>query len=449
MLDTWFSSALWPFATLGWPEETPELRAFYPTDVLSTARDIIFLWVARMVMMGLEFTGERPVRRRLRPLGDPGARRAADVASRSGTGIDPLDEIETHGADAVRFGLLAMSSTQDVRYSARRSQQGQALANKLWNASRLRAAAACERRRRPEPAPARRSRTAGSCRGCSARSGEATARASRATSSRHAALGALRLRLRRAVRLVPRAGQAAPVRARDDADAVGHAAARARETLALAHPVMPFVTEEIWSYLPGDRGPAGRRALRRRPTVAASTRRPRPQVARADRGGARRCARWRDDGGRAGRRDVPGAPGGRRATSRPREPSRGWRALELVAGRRDGDAVATVPIPGGAVAGAAPRAASTPRRPSAARGAARGSSRPRSRAPRASSPTSGFVAKAPPQVVEAEREKLDAAARASWRSCDGRVLDTARRPSATCSGSSCSACASASTACAG
>ena len=79
MLDTWFSSALWPFATLGWPEETPELRAWYPTDVLSTARDIIFLWVARMVMMGLEFTGEVPFTRREHPLRDPGAGRAPDV----------------------------------------------------------------------------------------------------------------------------------------------------------------------------------------------------------------------------------------------------------------------------------------------------------------------------------------------------------------------------------
>ena len=79
VLDTWFSSALWPFATLGWPDETPELAAFYPTDVLSTARDILFLWVARMVMMGIEFTGDDPVLRRLRPLGHPGARRPADV----------------------------------------------------------------------------------------------------------------------------------------------------------------------------------------------------------------------------------------------------------------------------------------------------------------------------------------------------------------------------------
>ena len=79
VLDTWFSSALWPFATLGWPEDTPELRAFYPTDVLVTARDILFLWVARMIMMGLEFTGDRAVLRRLHHLGHPGARRAADV----------------------------------------------------------------------------------------------------------------------------------------------------------------------------------------------------------------------------------------------------------------------------------------------------------------------------------------------------------------------------------
>ena len=79
VLDTWFSSGLWPFATLGWPEQTAELRAFYPTDVLSTARDIIFLWVARMVMFGIEFTGARAVHRRADPLDDPGPRRAADV----------------------------------------------------------------------------------------------------------------------------------------------------------------------------------------------------------------------------------------------------------------------------------------------------------------------------------------------------------------------------------
>jgi len=151
VLDTWFSSALWPFATLGWPRETPELRAFYPTDVLSTARDIIFLWVARMVMFGVEFTGELPFRDV--PIHSviqaPDGRR---MSKSLGTGIDPLDLIDggprppvyeeggdfpAYGADALRFGLLASSSSQDVRFNEERVRQGRDLANKLWNASRL------------------------------------------------------------------------------------------------------------------------------------------------------------------------------------------------------------------------------------------------------------------------------------------------------------------------
>jgi valyl-tRNA synthetase len=154
VLDTWFSSALWPFATLGWPQQTDELAAFYPTDVLVTSRDIIFLWVARMVMMGLEFTGKIPfsdvyVHSIIQA---PDGRR---MSKSLGTGIDPLDlinggprppvfnpdgdpgEFPAYGADAVRWGLLAMSSGQDVRFSEERVAQGQALTNKLWNASRL------------------------------------------------------------------------------------------------------------------------------------------------------------------------------------------------------------------------------------------------------------------------------------------------------------------------
>jgi valyl-tRNA synthetase len=136
VLDTWFSSALWPFAVLGWPDETPELEAFYPTDVLVTAREIIFLWVARMVMMGIEFTGRVPFTDVCinSVIQAPDGRR---MSKSLGTGIDPIDEIERYGADALRFGLLAMSSTQDVRYSAAKVQQGLDLANKLWNASRL------------------------------------------------------------------------------------------------------------------------------------------------------------------------------------------------------------------------------------------------------------------------------------------------------------------------
>jgi valyl-tRNA synthetase len=136
VLDTWFSSAIWPFATLGWPDDTPELRAFYPTSFLTTAREILFLWVARMIMTGLEFAGGVPfddvyVHSVIQ------ARDGRRMSKSLGTGIDPLDEIDVHGADALRFGLLAMSSTQDVRYSDQKVQQGRDLANKLWNAGRL------------------------------------------------------------------------------------------------------------------------------------------------------------------------------------------------------------------------------------------------------------------------------------------------------------------------
>ncbi len=136
VLDTWFSSALWPFATLGWPDEAPELSAWYPTDVLSTARDIIFLWVARMVMMGIEFTGKVPFTdvNIHSVIQAPDGRR---MSKSLGTGIDPLEAIDEHGADALRFGLLSMSSSQDVRYADAKVAQGRDLTNKLWNASRL------------------------------------------------------------------------------------------------------------------------------------------------------------------------------------------------------------------------------------------------------------------------------------------------------------------------
>ena len=148
VLDTWFSSALWPFATLGWPDETPELRAFYPTSFLTTAREILFLWVARMVMMGIEFPGAIPFRD-VHVHSVIQARDGRRMSKSLGTGIDPLDEIDVHGADALRFGLLAMSSTQDVRFSDAKVEQGRDLANKLWNASRLILLNAAE----VEPAP--------------------------------------------------------------------------------------------------------------------------------------------------------------------------------------------------------------------------------------------------------------------------------------------------------
>ena len=136
VLDTWFSSALWPFATWGWPDKTADLEYFYPTNVLSTAREIIFLWVARMVMMGLEFAGDVP----FREVYIHSVIQAADgrrMSKSLGTGIDPLEMIDAYGADATRFGLLLMSSSQDVRFSEEKIAMGRNFANKLWNAGRL------------------------------------------------------------------------------------------------------------------------------------------------------------------------------------------------------------------------------------------------------------------------------------------------------------------------
>ena len=130
VLDTWFSSALWPFATFGWPEQTADLAYFYPTNVLSTGRDIIFLWVARMIMMGLEFIGDVPfddVYLHSVIQASDGRRMSKSL----GTGIDPLEVIDEHGADATRFGLLLMSSTQDVRFSEEKIAMGRMLDGKV------------------------------------------------------------------------------------------------------------------------------------------------------------------------------------------------------------------------------------------------------------------------------------------------------------------------------
>ncbi len=243
VLDTWFSSALWPFATLGWPEQTPELERFYPTQVLSTARDIIFLWVARMVMMGVEYMGEEP-------FGDVyihSVVQAADgrrMSKSLGTGIDPIEQIDLHGADALRFGLLMMSSTQDVRFSADRIDQGRQLVTKLWNASRLvvdrggRAGIAA-------PAPV------------TLADRWIASRISAAVEQSQSLIAGFQLsQLADLVYHLVfddycdwylellKAGEATP-------EVAGHAL---EQVLALAHPLMPFVTEECWSRLPGAEG---------------------------------------------------------------------------------------------------------------------------------------------------------------------------------------------------
>jgi valyl-tRNA synthetase len=137
VLDTWFSSWLWPFSTMGWPEETPTLRRFYPTDALVTAADIIFFWVARMVMAGYEFTGECPFQDvYLNSIVRDGQGRK--MSKSLGNSPDPLDVIDQYGADAMRFTIVSIAPVgQDVRYDPDKTEFGRNFANKIWNAARF------------------------------------------------------------------------------------------------------------------------------------------------------------------------------------------------------------------------------------------------------------------------------------------------------------------------
>ena len=123
VLDTWFSSALWPFSTLGWPDETPELKRFYPTSVLVTGFDIIFFWVARMMMMGLHFMKEVPFRDvYIHALVRDAT--GAKMSKSKGNVIDPLALIDQYGADALRFTLAAMAAQgRDIKLSSRRASR--------------------------------------------------------------------------------------------------------------------------------------------------------------------------------------------------------------------------------------------------------------------------------------------------------------------------------------
>jgi valyl-tRNA synthetase len=137
VLDTWFSSALWPFSTLGWPDQTPELKRYYPTSVLVTGFDIIFFWVARMMMMGLHFMKEEPfptvyIHALVRDAS------GAKMSKSKGNVIDPLEVIDEYGADALRFTLAAMAAQgRDIKLSAQRVEGYRNFATKLWNAARF------------------------------------------------------------------------------------------------------------------------------------------------------------------------------------------------------------------------------------------------------------------------------------------------------------------------
>jgi len=137
VLDTWFSSSLWPFSTLGWPEDSADLDYYYPTDALVTDRGIIYFWVARMVMMGLELMRNVPFRDVCihgTVLDDVGRKMSKSL----GNGIDPIEMIDEYGADAVRFSLMVLTTEgQDVKLSPTKFEMGRNFANKVWNASRF------------------------------------------------------------------------------------------------------------------------------------------------------------------------------------------------------------------------------------------------------------------------------------------------------------------------
>ena len=302
VLDTWFSSALWPFATLGWPDDTLDLRTYYPGDLNTTAREIIRLWENRMIFSGLELMGDIPFEDVIihsTVLAPDGRRMSKSL----GTGIDPLDVIAGHGADATRYGLLKMSSTQDVRFSYGAVEEGRKLANKLWNVSRLILANAEGIEPRVEPREVEE-------RWILARL-EATRAEMEADLAAfdfsHAVQSLYRLTFDDfcdwyAEAIKPRLYE------RDEAAAATALAALER-LLRLLHPVMPHVTEEIWSNLPG-----------REERLVVSG------VARAGRALHRRPRRARRRPG--GGRHLP-------SQRRPRRP-RGRRAADLLGGRQAG-----------------------------------------------------------------------------------------------------------------
>ncbi len=413
VLDTWFSSGLWPFATLGWPEDTPELRTFYPTDALSTARDIIFLWVARMVMFGVELTGELPFTDV--PIHSviqaPDGRR---MSKSLGTGIDPLDLIDggprppvykeggdfpAYGADALRFGLLAMSSSQDVRFNEERVRQGRDLANKLWNASRLILLRVGDVM--PDAGPAetvedrwivsRLDRLTESVTGQFD-----TFRFSSATLELYGAFWSevcdwyLEL--------------AKPRLYEDDNARVSAVLLHALERIVvLLHPVMPFATEEIWSLLPGERGLlAGAEwpeadAARRDPEAEAVLERLIEAV------GALRS--YRDDVGAKPGVALRGALAAEGYDDLREQLARLGR-FELVDGDPGEEAVAEVEIPGG-VMRVLPSDAFDPEEEQRRRAAERERLQGEIERLERKLANQSFVDKAPAEVVEGERRKLE------------------------------------------
>ena len=250
VLDTWFSSALWPFSTLGWPDKTPELARYYPTDVLITGFDIIFFWVARMMMMGLQFMEEVPFRDvYIHALVRD--EKGQKMSKSKGNVIDPLGLIDAYGADALRFTLAAMAAQgRDIKLSASRVEGYRNFATKLWNAARFAQINECVPESDFDPASAKVTLNRWI-------TGE-TERTARAVTE---AIEAFRFNEAAAaiyhfvwhvycdwyLELIK------PILAGPDAEARAETRALAAfvldQALKLLHPFMPFVTEELWAKL--------------------------------------------------------------------------------------------------------------------------------------------------------------------------------------------------------
>ena len=264
VLDTWFSSALWPFSTLGWPDETEELKRFYPTDVLVTGFDIIFFWVARMMMMGLHFMEDVPfhtvyIHALVRD------ERGAKMSKSKGNVIDPLELIDQYGADALRFTLAAMAAQgRDIKLSKSRVEGYRNFATKLWNAARFAEMNGCATVPGFDPASAQDTLNRWIAHE-TARAARDVTEAIEAYKFNDAAGAVYRfvwniycdwyLELAKPVLLGPEGPAKAETRAM---------VAWARdEILKLLHPFMPFVTEELWAVtappavIPGRREAAG------------------------------------------------------------------------------------------------------------------------------------------------------------------------------------------------
>jgi valyl-tRNA synthetase len=269
VLDTWFSSALWPFSTLGWPEETPELKRYYPGDVLVTGFDIIFFWVARMMMQGLHFMGDVPFRTvYIHALVRD--ERGQKMSKSRGNIIDPLDLIDRYGCDALRFTLAALASPgRDIKLAESRVESSRNFATKLWNAARYAEMSGCVLQPGFDPRSCRLTVNrwiAGATRDCAAAVTTAleTYRFDEAAHRLyHFAWGTFcdwyleftKPILQRPLPNPPPQAGEGRVGGDDEAAREETQATMAwvlAQLVHLLHPVMPFITEELWRQLAGE-----------------------------------------------------------------------------------------------------------------------------------------------------------------------------------------------------